>query len=161
RQRAGRRGRGHGLALPARRSLAGDRPDARRRRRARARRGATRGTLLMPSRCALALLIVAIAVAMAVPRLAAAKVELPGLTHLGDDDGGQVAIDAEHIEFDQKANVVTATGAVKITRGDMVLTADTVKVNRTTQVAEAHGNVVVVDPQGTISADALTLNLVE
>jgi LPS-assembly protein len=113
----------------------------------------------MPWRSALALLIVAVAIA--VPRIAVAKVELPGLTHLGDDEGGQVAIDAEHIEFDQKTNVVTATGAVKITRGDMVLTADTVKVNRTTEVADAHGNVVLNDPEGTVTADVLTLDLVQ
>ena len=56
--------------------------------------------------------------------------------------GGEVTIDAEHVEYDQRANVITARGAVKITRGDMVLTADTVKVNRTTQVADAQGNVV-------------------
>ncbi len=72
-----------------------------------------------------------------------------------------MTIDAEHIEYDQRANVITASGAVKITRGDMVLTADTVKVNRTTQVADCSGNVVVVDPQGTLSADVLTLDLVQ
>jgi LPS-assembly protein len=95
-------------------------------------------------------------------RSAAARDGIPGVSHLGDDaGGGEVTIDAEHIEYDQRANVVTATGAVKITRGDMVLTADTVKVNRSTQVANANGNVVVVDPQGTLTADVLTLNLVE
>ena len=86
---------------------------------------------------------------------------IPGPGHLGKDASGEVAIDAEHIEYDQRANVITATGAVKITRGDMVLTADTVKVHRETQVADAQGNVVLVDPQGTLSADVLTLDLVQ
>jgi LPS-assembly protein len=105
----------------------------------------------------LAVLLLALAA-----RPAAARDGIPGLSHLGDDAGsGEVTIDAEHIEYDQRANVVTATGAVKITRGDMVLTADTVKVNRSTQVADCSGNVVVVDPQGTLTADVLTLNLVE
>src|SRR5258708_2413860 len=111
--------------------------------------------MLTPSR--VVALSLALAVATGLPALAWAKFEgLPGLTHLDDDEaGGQVGIDAEHVEFDQKTNVVTATGAVKITRGDMVLTADTVKVNRTTQVADAQGNVVLTDPQGTLSADVL------
>lgn len=90
-----------------------------------------------------------------------AAIEVPGLSNLGDGATGGVTIDAEHIEYDQRANVITARGAVKITRGDMVLTADTVRVHRETQVANAEGNVVVVDPQGTLSADALTLDLVQ
>ncbi len=104
-----------------------------------------------------ALLLVAVAV-----RPVAAREGIPGLAHLGDDaKAGEVTIDAEHIEYDQRADVITARGAVKITRGDMVLTADTVKVHRTSQVADATGNVVVVDPQGTLSADVLTLDLVQ
>ncbi len=91
----------------------------------------------------------------------AARDGIPGLSHLGDHASGEVTIDAEHIEYDQRANVITARGAVKITRGDMVLTADTVRVHRETQVADAEGNVVVVDPQGTLAADALTLDLVQ
>src|SRR5262245_57796718 len=78
--------------------------------------------------------------------------KFPGLSELDDAADGQVAIDAEHIEYDQRANVVTARGAVKITRGDMVLTADEVKVNRTTHVADAQGNVVLTDPEGRVSA---------
>ncbi len=98
---------------------------------------------------------------VALARTAAALEGIPGLSHLGETETGEITIDAEHIEYDQRVDVVTATGAVKITRGDMVLTADTVKVNRTTQVANASGNVVVVDPQGTLSADVLTLDLVQ
>jgi LPS-assembly protein len=106
----------------------------------------------------IAALAVAALLAAACP--AAAIDKLPGLSHLAEDPSGEVTIDAEHIEYDQRANVITATGAVKITRGDMVLTADTVRVNRGTQVANAEGHVVVVDPQGTLSADVLTLDLV-
>jgi len=104
--------------------------------------------------------VLALVLLAGVPIPAMAIDKLPGLSHIGDDSSGEVTIDAEHIEYDQRANVITARGAVKITRGDMVLTADTVKVNRTTQVADAQGSVVVVDPQGTISADVLTLDLV-
>jgi LPS-assembly protein len=50
---------------------------------------------------------------------------------------------------------------VKITRGEMVLTADTVRLHRATRVATAEGNVVLTDPQGRLAADALTIDLVE
>ena len=73
----------------------------------------------------------------------------------------QVTVDAASITYDQPPNIITAQGAVKVTRGEMVLTADTVRVHRTTQVAEAEGHVVLTDPQGTVTADAMTLNLVE
>ncbi len=103
--------------------------------------------------------IVLVACAWAAPSLAAPI--LPGLSSIKENGNGEVTIDAEHIEYDQRANVITATGAVKITRGDMVLTADKVKVNRATQVADCTGNVVVVDPQGTLTADVLTLDLLQ
>ena len=110
---------------------------------------------------AVARILAALAFVIAAASPGSAIDGLPKLGHLGDDSGGEVTIDAEHVEYDQRANVITARGAVKITRGDMVLTADTVKVNRTTQVADAQGNVVLVDPQGTLSADVLTLDLVQ
>lgn len=108
-----------------------------------------------------AALLVACCLVAAMVRPVGARDGIPGLSHIGETSTNEVTIDAEHIEYDQRANVVTARGAVKITRGGMTLTADTVKVNRTTQVADASGNVVVVDPQGTISADVLTLDLVQ
>ena len=39
---------------------------------------------------------------------------------------GQVTVDAESISYDQPPNVITAQGAVKVTRGDMVLTAEVI-----------------------------------
>jgi len=82
--------------------------------------------------------------------------EVPGLGS-GDD---KVIIDAEELDYDRAANVITARGAVKITRGSMILTADRVRVNRETQVAEAEGNVVLSDPEGIVTADTLALDLV-
>lgn len=97
-----------------------------------------------------------------VPGVARAIGDLPGIGAFGGKaEGDEVKIDAAEITYDQKTNVVTAKGAVKITRGEMVLTADTVRVNRTTEVAEAEGNVVMNDPEGTLTADALSLNLTE
>ena len=85
-----------------------------------------------------------------------ARAELPALGS-GTD---KVTIDAEELDYDRAANVITARGAVKITSGTMVLTADSVRVNRETQVAEAEGNVVLSDPEGIVTADALALDLV-
>src|SRR5688572_14398510 len=116
--------------------------------------------MLMRPRTLVRALIVWLLVIAAVGRVDA-RDGIPGLSHLREDPSGEVTIDAEHIEYDQRANVITARGAVKITRGDMLLTADTVRVHRETQVADAEGSVVVVDPQGTLAAHALTLNLVE
>jgi LPS-assembly protein len=117
--------------------------------------------MLIRSRALVRLLTALVLVLATASSGSAIDTKIPGLSHIGENSGGQVTIDAEHIEYDQRTNVITAQGAVKIIRGDMVLTADTVKVNRTTQVADAQGNVVVVDPQGTLTAEVLTLDLVQ
>ena len=82
----------------------------------------------------------------------------PPLPSLGS---GQITIDAAQIDYDRRADVVVAQGAVKITRGTMVLTADRVRLDRAAQVASAEGNVVITDPEGTVTADAVTLDLVD
>ena len=105
--------------------------------------------------------LLALSALLLLPAHAGAVPGVPGLGGLRGDAGGEVTVDAESISYDQQSNVITASGAVKITRGDMVLTADTVRVNRSTQVAEAEGNVVLTDPEGTLTAEVMTLNLVE
>jgi LPS-assembly protein len=106
-------------------------------------------------------LIAALALLVSVACARAAEPPLSGLDALGGEGDGQVTIEAEQIDYDQRANVVTARGAVKITRGTMVLTADTVRLDRARQIASAEGHVILNDPQGTVTADALTLDLVE
>ena len=70
-----------------------------------------------------------------------------------------IGIDAEQISYDQKANTVVARGSVVIKRGESELRADEVTVNRTTNVAEARGHVRFTDPDGTVVADAMELDL--
>jgi LPS-assembly protein len=84
----------------------------------------------------------------------------PDLDALGEG-ADRVTVDAEEIDYDRAANVVTARGAVKITRGTMVLTGDLVRIDRTTQVATAEGNVVLSDREGTVTADSMALDLLE
>jgi len=73
----------------------------------------------------------------------------------------EIGIDAEEISYDQKADTVVARGNVVITRGDMVLHADEVRLHRSTNEAEAHGNVRLTTADGTAAADDLHLNLDE
>jgi LPS-assembly protein len=73
----------------------------------------------------------------------------------------EIGIDAQQLSFDQKNNAIVARGAVVITRGTMTLRADEVRVNRTTNEADASGNVSVTDPMGTIVAEEMHFNLDE
>ncbi|MEE9144016.1 MAG: putative LPS assembly protein LptD, partial [Candidatus Binatia bacterium] len=54
---------------------------------------------------------------------------------------------------------IEAKGNVKIIRGETILKADEIKMNRKTTDVEAKGNVSMEDPQGTLKADAVRLNL--
>jgi LPS-assembly protein len=74
-------------------------------------------------------------------------------------EAAETTIDAEQITYDQKTDTVTARGKVVIRRGDTELRADEVAFNRTTSEVDARGNVEVSDPEGTIAAEALQLNL--
>jgi LPS-assembly protein len=73
----------------------------------------------------------------------------------------EIRIDAEQISYDQKTDTVVAEGNVVITRGETVLRADHVWVNRTTNEADARGHVTLTQTDGTIVAEAVHLNLEE
>src|SRR5207247_9305444 len=68
-------------------------------------------------------------------------------------------VDAESLAYDQASNTLTARGGVTLTRGDTTLTADEVVFDRTNQLAEARGHVVLSDPQATVQGDFAHLNL--
>jgi LPS-assembly protein len=104
---------------------------------------------------ALRFLVAALLTSLLLP--IAARAQLPTL----DADAEEIGIDAEQISYDQKNNTVVARGKVVITRGATELRADEVRVNRATNEAEASGNVRVTNPEGTITADAMSLNLDE
>lgn len=104
---------------------------------------------------ALRFLVAALLVSLLLP--IAGRAQLPTL----DVDAEEIGIDAEQISYDQKNNTVVARGKVVITRGATELRADEVRVNRATNEAEATGNVRVTNPEGTITADVMSLNLDE
>ncbi len=77
---------------------------------------------------------------------------------IGDEE---ITIDAERIGYDKAADVVSAAGQVVIGRGDTVLCADAVELNRRTGEAEAVGNASLTSPDALIYAREMRLNLEE
>jgi LPS-assembly protein len=71
----------------------------------------------------------------------------------------EVAVDAESLSYDQATNTLSARGGVTLTRGDTTLTADEVVYDRTNEIAEARGHVVLRDPQATIEGTFAHINL--
>ncbi len=100
----------------------------------------------------------AIAVLCAPLPLAAADVDVEELRF---DRDQEVTIDAAEISYDRKEDSVSAVGEVEIRHGDTVLRADRVKVNRSTQDAEALGNATLDNPAISIQADEMRINLLD
>ena len=59
-----------------------------------------------------------------------------------------VEFSADQVTYDSNADTLEATGAVRMSREGNYLAADRVVWNRRTGQVHAHGNVVVVNPQG-------------
>lgn len=73
----------------------------------------------------------------------------------------QVAVDAAELSYEQEGDVVVARGGVTLTRGATTLRADEVRYDRTRSIAEAHGNVIITDPEATVQGDSATLNMAD
>jgi LPS-assembly protein len=80
---------------------------------------------------------------------------------LSVDSDEEITIDAAELIYDQKSSVVSASGEVEIRRGESVLRADTIRVNQETRAASAHGNAVLTDPDVTIRASEMEINLLD
>ena len=57
---------------------------------------------------------------------------------------------ADSVEYDREHGIVTATGHVEAWQNDHVLRADRITFDRNTNVAAAHGNVVLLEPDGQV-----------
>jgi len=79
---------------------------------------------------------------------AAAQSGLPGFDQRSSDE--PVTFTADEVQFDQNSGVVSATGRVEAWQGNRVLRADRFTYNRTTGVATAEGNVVLIEPDGNV-----------
>ena len=87
--------------------------------------------------------------ATALAQPAAVPVPLPAPTPALAEDGGEaVEFSAEQVSYDTDGELVTAMGAVRMSRDGNYLAADRVIWNRRTGEVRADGNVVVVNPQG-------------
>jgi LPS-assembly protein len=71
----------------------------------------------------------------------------------------EITIDAQSLDYDQKGEILSATGDVLIRRGETTLRADTVEFNRRTSEARALGNATLTSPEADITADAIFLDL--
>ena len=81
------------------------------------------------------------------PPLAAASPEIVDPTAEIDPDQ-VIDFAADTLTYEDRTDVVTATGNVVIVRGGYRLRARTVEYDRRTGVVEARGNVIVIDPGG-------------
>lgn len=72
-----------------------------------------------------------------------------------------VQVDAAEITYDRDRDVVIASGNVVIRYGDTEVRAQEVILHRAVPMVEAHGGVEVYDPEGTLFADSVELNLEE
>ncbi len=72
----------------------------------------------------------------------------------------EITIDAQSLDYDQKGEILSATGDVLIRRGETTLRADTVEFNRRTSEARALGNATLTSPEADITADAIFLDLI-
>ena len=91
-----------------------------------------------------------VAVFAAAGRVAA---QSPHLEALGG--GGEITIDADSITYEQKEDTVSAKGNVVIRRGDTVLRADAVRLNRRTSEADATGGATLTTPDGVVQAEEI------
>jgi LPS-assembly protein len=59
-------------------------------------------------------------------------------------------VQADEMDYDQKTNIVTATGHVEIARGKQLLQADRVVYDQNRDVVHAEGHVVMLQPSGDV-----------
>lgn len=73
--------------------------------------------------------------------------------------GAFIEFESDQLSYDDRAEIVTATGNVRLRRGEQRLTADTVMWNRATNVVSAEGDVLVIDADGNrLVADRMQLS---
>lgn len=68
-------------------------------------------------------------------------------------------VDADTIGYERDSEVISATGAVNVQRGDFRLLADEIRLNQTNNEVQARGNVWLVHPDGNIEASSCDFNL--
>ena len=72
----------------------------------------------------------------------------PPLATASSDTPDEIQFNADQLDYDYEAEIVTASGDVRLYRGSDRLRADRVVWNRNTGQVVAEGNIVVVNPEG-------------
>ncbi|RYY26502.1 MAG: LPS-assembly protein LptD [Sphingomonadales bacterium] len=72
----------------------------------------------------------------------------PPLATASSEDANEIQFNADQIDYDYEAEIVTATGDVRLYRNSQRLRADRVVWNRNTGQVVAEGNIVLVSPEG-------------
>ena len=80
------------------------------------------------------------------PALAAGQAAAPAAPSAAEEQ--TIEFSADQVSYDNNAELVTATGAVRMNREGNYLAADQVTWNRKSGQVVAHGNVVLLTPQG-------------
>lgn len=62
--------------------------------------------------------------------------------------GDQIGFEADEMSYDDKAELITASGNVRLNRDAWRLSAERIEYNRATGIVVAFGNVIVTDPEG-------------
>ena len=96
---------------------------------------------------------------LVVPAVAQAQDSPPAATAAPSPDDQLIEFSADGVAYDSEADVITATGRVRMNRDGNFLAADQVTWTRKTGEVHAQGNVVVVTPQGDrLVSDRVTLS---
>ncbi|MEI9849983.1 MAG: LPS assembly protein LptD [Sphingomonas sp.] len=85
------------------------------------------------------------------PELTAPVPPPPVFTEPAPDDPDEIRFSADVLEYDENANIVTATGDVRLSRRSDRIRADKIVWNRGTGQVVAEGSVVVVNDEGDIA----------
>ncbi|RYD64445.1 MAG: LPS-assembly protein LptD, partial [Sphingomonadales bacterium] len=72
----------------------------------------------------------------------------PPLATASSDSPDEIQFNADQLDYDYEAEIVTASGEVRLYRGSDRLRADRVVWNRNTGQVVAEGNIVIVNPEG-------------
>lgn len=94
---------------------------------------------------AIAVAFVSIALPVAFSEKAAAQLSTDSL-----DSETPALISADEVTYDEKLNIVTASGNVEISQGERIVKADAVSYNINTNVVSASGNVALLEPTGDV-----------
>ena len=77
----------------------------------------------------------------------------------GIDSDSPYDVTADSVDYEQDRDLYVARGNVRVVHPDKTVTADWMSINNTTRRGIAIGNVVVVDASDTLFADSVEFNI--